>query len=206
MPSRTGSTGISLRSFKTTTSDSLGPSPSSDELRRLRSVYEKQVDYQDKNLKPLQYLQLPAASSVPPTFFFPFPIPIRFSLRSTLLLARCSERPMPSPVRRPCTFNEPCLINVEAKSGLKIPDSKSTEHLSLEAPLNHRTIPLRRPTEFLSELEVESDRRARSLCLGVSVGRILVALRRRLPKGLWLMRHCSSRFSVSRRLYREREK
>lgn len=58
------------------------------------------------------------------------------------------------------------------------------EHRSFDEPLNQRTIPLKRPTEFLSELDVESERRARSLWRGVNVGRIVAPLRRRLLRGL----------------------
>lgn len=40
-------------------------------------------------------------------------------------------------------------------------------------PLNQRTMPLNRPEDSRSELELESDRSVFSLCLGVSVGRML---------------------------------
>lgn len=45
-------------------------------------------------------------------------------------------------------------------------------------------IPLNRPTEFISELEVEPDRSARSLCRGVNIGLECIPFRRRFPKGL----------------------
>lgn len=91
-------------------------------------------------------------------------------------------------------------MNDAARSGLIVPDSKSMEHRSFLLPRNHRTMPLNRPTEFRSELDVESDSSARSLCLGVRVGRMVPPFRRRFPNGDWLTRHVSSSPSVSRRL------
>lgn len=74
-------------------------------------------------------------------------------------------------------------MNDAAKSG-PTPDSKSIEQRSFDEPLNHLTMPLKRPTELRSELDVESESRARSLCRGVNVGRIVAPLRRRLLSGL----------------------
>jgi len=54
--------------------------------------------------------------------------------------------------------------------------------------LNHRASPVKRPTEFRSELDVESDSKARSLWRGVNVGRCAI-LRLMLLNGLWLARN-----------------
>lgn len=58
--------------------------------------------------------------------------------------------------------------------------SKSIDSRSFEPPRNQRTIPLSLPTEFRSELEVESESKALSLCLGVKVGRVGAPFRRKL--------------------------
>ena len=114
-------------------------------------------------------LQLPTASSDPLAFFFPFPK--RPNLRSTLLFALCRDFPMPSPPRRP--FRDPWRRKVAASSGPRTPTcSMLGELMSFEElPLNQRTRPLNLPEASRSELE--SDRRVFSLCLGVSVGRML---------------------------------
>lgn len=65
-------------------------------------------------------------------------------------------------------------------------------------PLNQRTMPLNRPVDSRSELELESDKSVFSLCRGVNVGRMFWAFLRKLLIGLW--RAPSSPFSVSRRL------
>lgn len=76
-------------------------------------------------------------------------------------------------VRDPFLMNEVC-ISVLLPIG---PDSKSMDSRSLD-PRNQRTMPLILPTEFLSELDVESERSALSLCLGVSVGLVGKPFRR----------------------------
>jgi len=78
-------------------------------------------------------------------------------------------------------------MNVEEISGLSDPISRSMEEASLGVPRNQRTKPLSRPSELRSELDVESDSRARSLCRGVKVGRTPVVRRRKLLSGDWLV-------------------
>lgn len=80
------------------------------------------------------HLQLPVASSTPPTTFFPFPKPIRFKRRSTRLRTRCKDRPIPSPR---LLLNEPCRRIDAAKCDPNTPDSKSAG-ASFE-PRNQRT-------------------------------------------------------------------
>ncbi|KAI9580553.1 hypothetical protein GQX74_012634 [Glossina fuscipes] len=108
--------------------------------------------------------------------------PKRFKRLSTLRFARCIDLPIPSLERPRCIFNEACRTKVELISGLSEPISKSIEDDSFGAPLNQRTKPLRRPKEFLSELEVESDSKALSLCRGVRVGLTAVVRLRKLLK------------------------
>lgn len=82
-----------------------------------------------------EYIQLPVASSTPPTTFFPFPKPIRPRRRSTRRRTRCKDRPIPSP-RLP--LNDPCRRIDAAKCDPKTPDSKSSD-ASFE-PRNQRTM------------------------------------------------------------------
>uniref|UniRef100_A0A1B0BUZ2 Uncharacterized protein n=1 Tax=Glossina palpalis gambiensis TaxID=67801 RepID=A0A1B0BUZ2_9MUSC len=110
--------------------------------------------------------------------------PKRFKRLSTLRFARCIDLPIPSLERPRCIFNEACRTKVELISGLSEPISKSIEDDSFGAPLNQRTKPLRRPKEFLSELEVESESKALSLCRGVRVGLTAVVRLRKLLKVL----------------------
>lgn len=68
-------------------------------------------------------------------------------------------------------------------------NGKSAASISIEQrsfdPRNQRTMPPNFPTEVLSELDVESDKSARSLCRGVNAGRVVI-FRLILLKGLWL--------------------
>lgn len=78
-------------------------------------------------------------------------------------------------------------MNVDDISGLSEPISRSIDDASLGVPRNQRTKPLSRPSELRSELDVESESSARSLCRGVSVGRTPVVRRRKLLRGDWLV-------------------
>lgn len=119
-------------------------------------------------VKSIFHLQLPVVSSMPPTTFFPLPIPMRPRRRSTRRRTRCNDLLMPS-LRLSCNLNELRRRIDAAKCEPKFPDSRSTDEFPFD-PRNHRTIPPKRPTEFRSELDAESGKNARSLCLGVSDG------------------------------------
>lgn len=145
-------------------------------------------------------LQLPDASSVPLTTFLPFPIPMRPKRRSTRRRTRCNDRLIPSPVRR--LLNEPRRNIEAAMCEPNMPVSRSGGD-SFDPPRNHRTIPPKRLTEFRSELDPESGKNVRSLCLGVSIGWLPI-LRFIFDTGLWLSPPCSSCASASSRLCRRK--
>lgn len=117
--------------------------------------------------------------------------------RSTRRRTRCNDRLIPSPVRR--LLNEPRRRIDAAKCEPNIPDSRSGGEWSFDAPRNHRTIPPKRLTEFRSELDPESGKNVRSLCLGVSAG-WLITFRFMFDTGLWLSPACSSWLSASSKL------